>query len=198
VDVRRNIQLAAEWLARLHRSGVGGGRSYTFHRHLHTLAGWKARIAQAYPSVEHSLGDLLRRIEMRGAELPLRAASPTHRDFSPDNLIFDGGRLTVLDFDEFCQYDSLFDVAHFVAHLHLMALTSQAASSYFHGIADLFQATYAALATEYSEPRLALYRAVSCFKLAHIVATVQRPPGWKDVVDCLLLEADQQLQREPK
>jgi len=201
-DVRQPVRAAAEWLARLHGSGVTSGRCYSFSRHLHTLAGWKRRVADVYPQAEGLLSDLLRLMEDRGAVLVERrgawTAGPTHRDFSPDHLVIDGDRVTVLDFDEFCQYDSLFDVAHFAAHIRFLGLTSGGSMPYFDAAADLFETEYRARVSGYCEARVALWRAVSYFKLAYIAAVVQRPPGSKQVADSLLLQALQQLSGEEK
>src|ERR1700680_3475644 len=122
-------------------------------------------VTAAYPEAAGPLTDLLRRIENCGASLPTSTSGPTHRDFSPDHLVFAGDRVTVLDFDEFCQYDSLFDVAHFVAHIRFLGLTSGGALPYFDAAADLFQAEYAARSGGCCEARFALYRAISYFKL---------------------------------
>src|SRR5439155_7877588 len=158
----------------------------------------KQRITEAYPQAESRMTGLLRLMESHGAALAGWTAGPTHRDFSPDHLVIDGDRVTVLDFDEFCQYDSLFDVAHFAAHIRFLGLTSGGSMPYFDAAADLFEAEYRARVSGYSEARVALYRAVSYFKLAHITAVVQRPSGSKQVVDGLLLQALQQLLGEQK
>src|SRR5207248_785140 len=134
---------AAEWLATLHRSGTRAGRVYTFQRQLHTLRGWAARMVFVCPAVESRLTGLLCRIEERADALSW-AAGPTHRDFSPDHLLLTGGITTGIDFDEFCQYDPLFDVAHFMAHLGSPTLAHQ------------FLAAYRAMAPDYSEERIAL------------------------------------------
>src|SRR5881628_1835001 len=63
---------------------------------------------------------------------------PTHRDFSPDHIVIDGDRITVLDLDEFCQYDPLLDVAHFVTHLRFLGLVSYGNLSRFDHLAARF------------------------------------------------------------
>ena len=197
-DARLTIQSAAEWLARFHASGVTGGRCYSFSRQLHTLAGWKLRIEEAHPQAGPLLIRVLRSIEERGLALAGWTPGPTHRDFSPDHVLSAGEEVTVLDFDEYCQYDSLFDVAHFAAHVRFLGWTSGGPAAYFDDAADLFEAEYRARVAGTCEARLALYRAVSYCKLAHIVAAVKRPPDLKEMVDCLLGKALQQFQGEQK
>ncbi|HKD60869.1 MAG TPA: phosphotransferase, partial [Terracidiphilus sp.] len=122
---------AAEWLLRLHSCGVNTGRRYSFSDHLRTLASWKELLTEVYPEGEGLLGALLARFEERTRELSGWIPGPTHRDFTPEHLVVDGDRFTCLDFDEFCQYDRLFDVAHFAAHLGLLGLTHFGALNHF-------------------------------------------------------------------
>jgi aminoglycoside phosphotransferase (APT) family kinase protein len=193
LDVSQRIEEAAAWLLKLHHCGATTGRCYTFGRHIHTLALHKQRLAEVYPESDRLLENLLRRIEKRGGELSGWTPGPTHRDFSPDHLVFNGGHITVLDFDEFCQYDRVIDVAHFMVHLRLLGLRHFGALTRFDSLADQFQAAYQAGARDFSVARLHLYEAVAYLKLAHIVAVVQRPPAWKETVDALLREAQRLL-----
>jgi hypothetical protein len=172
------VERAAAWLAAIHRSGTAAGRPYTFERQLHTLRGWAARIAQVCPAARPRLTDLLNRIEKRAASVNSWTPGPTHRDFSPDHVLINDGITTGLDFDEFCQYDPLFDVAHFMARLR--------SAQNCDALADRFLSAYRALAPEYSERRIALHTSVSYFKLAHITATITRPPDWEHRLDGLL------------
>jgi Phosphotransferase enzyme family len=183
------VERAAEWLMKLHTSAVTGGRRYTFDRHLHTLAHWQRRVTAVYPDATGPFGAVLARIEAQGRSLPAWEPAPTHRDFSPDHVVVDGVRLTALDFDEFCQYDPLFDVAHFVAHLRLLGLTSCGMVQRFDEMASRFKMAYEAQAKEYSAARVRLYEAIAYLKLAHIIACITRPRGWQQSVATLLREA---------
>ncbi|PYU36045.1 MAG: hypothetical protein DMG28_01570 [Acidobacteria bacterium] len=94
-----------------------------------------------------------------------------------------------MDFDEFCQYDPLFDVAHFTAHLRFLGLTHFGTLHHFDGLAERFLAAYEAGGGEYSEERLSLYKAIAYFKLGRFVALVQRPAEWMQILPELLSEA---------
>jgi hypothetical protein len=189
IDVSTAVERSAAWLVKLHTSGVTGRRWYTFDRHLHTLAHWQRRVVDVYPEATSPLAAVLRRIEARGRALSGWEPAPTHRDFSPDNVVVDGSQLSALDFDEFCQYDPLFDVAHFVAHLRLLGLTSSGPVQRFDALATRFQMAYEEQAKEYSAARVRLYEAITYLKLAHIIACIWRPLGWQQSVATLLGEA---------
>ena len=57
-----------------------------------------------------------------GAALPEPVPRPIHRDFYPDQVIVDGHRLYLLDFDLCCLGDPALDIGNFVGHLKEYAL----------------------------------------------------------------------------
>ena len=187
------MEEAANWLLALHRSGVTKGRIYTFLSHLETLVSMKARLTTVWPESDERLASILRRIAERGEALSGWSPGPTHRDYSPDHLIFSGGHVTGIDFDEFRQYDPLFDVAHFMGHLRLLSRLQGRDMARFDGLGEIFQAAYRAGARDYSEERVRFYHAVVYFKLAHIMAVVIRPPNWKEATEEFLGGAEKML-----
>lgn len=192
------LEDAADCIARIHRSGVRPFRVYSFERQLHTLAQWGLRIDDLCPALGRSLRRLLSEIERSGTTLRGWTPAPIHRDFSPDHLIFSGRQRTLLDFDEMCEYDPLFDVAHFMAHLRLLSLTSFGVLTHFDGAAEAFEAAYRRCVPVCSRARLALYAAIVNFKLIHIMAVVQQCPGWQGWASELLSEAKRQIARSTK
>jgi hypothetical protein len=188
-DVHRAVEGAAKWLHRLHTCGFNGGRVYTFSRHLHILGIRKRNLTSAHREVGRAFGDVLDRIKHRLLKLEPLAWAPTHRDFSPEHLIVEGQRFTGLDFDEFCQYDPLFDVAHFVAHLRFLALISSGAVNAFDDLAARFEESYASKSASFSVARLRLFTAIAYLKLAYVEAMVRGNEDGKQVVDTLLDEA---------
>ena len=53
---------------------------------------------------------------------PPRSADGIHRDFYADQVLVDGARLYLLDFDLFCLGDPALDAGNFIAHLTEYAL----------------------------------------------------------------------------
>ena len=189
-DASGRMEEAANWLVKLHQSGVAAGSRYTFRRHLETLASQKLRLTRVLPELDGLLKSILCRIEERGVALSGWTPGPTHRDFSPDHLVFNKGCVTALDFDEFRQYDPMFDVAHFMAHLRLLGMRYTGDMTRFDELGRIFQTAYRGCAREYSEARVRFYQAVAYFKLAYIVAVVMRPPAWEEAVEVFLREAE--------
>jgi hypothetical protein len=189
-DASWRMTEAANWLVRLHQSGVSAGSRYTFRRHLETLASQKLHLTSILPALDGLLKSVLYRIEERGVALSGWTPGPTHRDFSPDHLVLNKECVTALDFDEFRQYDPMFDVAHFMAHLRLLGMRLTGDVTRFDELGKIFQKAYRSCAPEYSEARVYFYQAVVYFKLAYIVAVVIRPPAWEDTTEVFLREAE--------
>ena len=185
----RAVEGAAKWLHRLHTCGFHGGRIYSFSRHLHMLDVRKRSLTSVHRETGRAFGDVLDHIKHRFLRLEPLTWAPTHRDFSPEHLIVEGRRFTGLDFDEFCQYDPLFDVAHFVAHLRFLALTSFGAINSLDAFAARFEDSYASESAGFSVSRLRLFAVIAYLKLAYVEAVVRRNRDGKHVVDALLEEA---------
>ena len=185
----RAVEGTAKWLHRLHTCGFEGGREYSLSRHLHILGAQQSRLASAQREAGRIFGDILDGIKHRILKLePLRLA-PTHRDFSPEHVTMEGDRFTGLDFDEFCQYHPLFDVAHFVAHLRFLALTSLGSINALDDLATHFEDSYASESADFSVSRLHLFAAIAYLKLAYVEAAVRHNRDGKQVTDALLEEA---------
>jgi hypothetical protein len=194
-DVSHRMEEAANWLLKFHQCGVTTGRQHTFRRHLETLVSQKQRLVNVRPEWEGRLTSILSRIEARGEALSGWTAGPTHYDFSPDHLVFNEAQVTVIDFDEFRQYDAMFDVAHFTAQLRLLGLRYMGDMTRFDKLGEAFQKAYLVGAEDYSEERVCFYQAVAYFKMAHIVGVVVRPPGWKEAIELFLSETERVLGR---
>jgi aminoglycoside phosphotransferase (APT) family kinase protein len=189
------MEEAADWLLKFHQCGVTTGRRHTFRRHLETLESQKQRLVSVHPQWEGRLKSILCRIEERGEALSGWTAGPTHYDFSPDHLVFNEGQVTAIDFDEFRQYDPLFDVAHFMTHLRMFGLRYMGDVARFDELGEAFQRAYRVGAQDYSEARVRFYQAIAYFKMAHIVGVIVRPPAWKEATELFLSETERVLER---
>ena len=187
-DLEGALEGAAEWLVKLHGCKATGGRHYALQDHLGTLRVRQQALEQVSPHAALSFGAVLARIESRLNNITEQLLpGPTHNDFSPDHLLVDENRFTGLDFDEFRQYDPLFDVAHFMAHIGYLGLLDSGSLHRFNALAERFLAAYQRW--NQSLGRLELYLALAYLKLAQIVALVTRPDDWREKTDTILTEA---------
>jgi hypothetical protein len=189
VDVDRAVEGAALWLLKLHACRYREGRIYSYQRHFHTLGVWERNLIHAHREMGAVFGSIRIAIKNQLAKCKKGKRAPTHRDFSPEHLIVEDDRFVGLDFDEFCQYDPLFDVAHFIAHLRFLALTSCGAIDYLDPHAARFESAYASGSSNFSLPRLRLLTAIAFLKLAYLEAAVRRVKNGKRIAFKLLDEA---------
>lgn len=190
-DTNRAIGRAASWLLKLHACRFRGGRIYGYRRHFHTLRVWERNLLSAHRDVGNEFGNIRQLIKKRLAKCEKGPRVSTHRDFSPEHLVVEEDRFVGLDFDEFCQYDPNFDVAHFIAHLHFLGLTSFGALDYFDSQATRFEEVYASGSAFFSRHRMRLLLAIAFLKLVYLEAVVHHMKGGKKVVFELLEAANE-------
>ena len=190
-DTGRTIDGAAKWLLKLHACRFRGGRLYGYQRHFHTLGVWERNLVSAHREMGGEFGSIRKLIKKELAQCKKGPRVPTHRDFSPEHLVVEEDGFVGLDFDEFCQYDPLFDLAHFIAHLRFLALTSFGALDYFDSQATRFEEVYASGSAVFSKPRMQLLLAIAFLKLAYLEAVVHRMKDGKKIVFKLLQAASQ-------
>ncbi len=99
-------------------------------------------------------------------------AAPIHRDFYYSQVLFDGPRLTLIDFDLISLGDPAIDVANFSAHLHFLGLDHFNSLDTLHAEAEHFLKIYARCrqVDESFLRRLAFYQAATFFRLLNVVA----------------------------
>lgn len=108
----------AEVVYKLHQAGI------TPHRRRHTMADelrilheYLPLVAQMKPQWAKRLKRLLDACDRLGATTPEPRTCGIHRDFYPDQVIVDGTRLYLLDFDLYCEGDPGLDIGNFLGHL---------------------------------------------------------------------------------
>jgi hypothetical protein len=111
------VQRIAEAASKLHRAGVATKRRHTMADEVRILREHLSRLAQAEPRWAERLERLLDASQRLGAAVPEPASCGIHRDFYPDQVIVDGQRLHLIDFDLYCEGDPSLDIGNFLGHL---------------------------------------------------------------------------------
>lgn len=114
----------AEAAHRLHTAGVPSARSHTMADELRILRGRFAALADGRPGWAARLDRLLGGCERLAGRVPAAKLCGIHRDFYPGQVLADGPRLYLLDFDLYCLGDSALDVGNFLGHLTEQSLRS--------------------------------------------------------------------------
>jgi hypothetical protein len=120
----------------------------------------------------------------------LAPAAPTliHRDFYYANVLWDGSRVWLLDFDELGVGDPAFDVGHFLAHLEVLAYRTTGRFDANADAAARFLAAYPPLDPDH----VRFYRAYTFMKLAATAAR-RRPPDWRNETAAFVRRAAAEL-----
>ena len=107
----------AEAIHKLHRAGVPTERTHTVADELRILRECLTRVAAAKPEWHARLERILSASEKLGATVTGVKSCGIHRDFYPAQVIVDGERLWLIDFDLYCQGDPGLDVGNFIGHM---------------------------------------------------------------------------------
>ena len=149
---------------------------------LHTLAvvleraeppiepGRVAAAARAFawlaPPDVHRIHDLARELDARLGGLPPRTARPVHGDFHGDNVLVDGTRLALIDFEDTGMGEPASDVGSMWAQLTWLAIKAGARENCALAGRDAFLDAYLARADGDTADRVPLHAALHAFLFA--------------------------------
>ena len=107
----------AEAIHKLHRAGVPTERSHTMADELRILHECVPHVATLRPELGPRLERILKACDRLGAGVPSTNPCGIHRDFYPAQVLVNGARLWLIDFDLYCRGDPGLDVGNFIGHL---------------------------------------------------------------------------------
>jgi hypothetical protein len=176
---RSALGLAGAWLGQLHRAAVPLDRRFILATEVLNAAAWGALVAASAPDVGADVTSLCLRLRERSEDVALEEATPLHKDFHPGHVIVHSA-VAVVDFDEARLGDPAFDVAHFCAYLHLLALR-RGLEPHLDALEAAFVQGYTARTGWVADGRFAFFRAYTAVKIAKQLATTRgvrpRPCG---------------------
>ena len=119
VDLARRI---AEAIHKLHQANISNCRQHSMADELRILQERLSMVAEDIPAWKSRIEQVLAACHQLGNSVPEPKTTGIHRDFYPDQVIVDGTRLHLLDFDLYCEGDPGVDIGNFVSHLQEEAL----------------------------------------------------------------------------
>ncbi len=187
-NVGRLVERSARGLAKLHgasafrsaksgepatRPAAGLLETYLLQDELENLDLFTEEILETRPDSQPAIAPLRDALQAWGRRLPrLETPAPVHRDFYYSQVLFDGPRVTLIDFDLLALGDPAVDVANFAAHLYFLGLDRLGRLDALAGEADSFVEAYG-LQRDLDDSflqRLAFYQAATFFRLMKVVA----------------------------
>jgi hypothetical protein len=114
LDVARRIADASH---KLHGAGFVPDREHRISDELRILHERLGPLARAEPRLARRLQRVLAGCDRVASAVSQPAIQGIHRDFYPDQVLVNGDRLYLLDFDLFCAGDPALDIGNFLGHL---------------------------------------------------------------------------------
>jgi aminoglycoside phosphotransferase (APT) family kinase protein len=174
------VERTAGWLAALHRARLLLDRRFSLATEVVNLQAWAALVARTWPAHGAAAARLSADLQAAASSLKLGVATPIHKDFQYKHVLVDGG-LRVIDFDEVRLGDPAYDVAHFCAHLRLLAWRLHRDPDAFRALESAFLAAYATGVGELAAAPFSWFAAYTCLKIAKQLCTTRgvrpRPDG---------------------
>lgn len=107
----------AEAAHKVHRAGVPTEERHTIADELRTLRACLAIVRGARPRLARRIDAVLAGCDRLAAAMPPVRPTGIHRDFYADQVIVEGDRIYIIDFDLYCLGDPALDIGNFVGHL---------------------------------------------------------------------------------
>ncbi len=107
----------AEAIHKLHRANVPTERAHSMADELRILHECLGKLSAAQPTLQPRLARILAACDRLAASVPAPRTCGIHRDFYPAQVIVDGARLWLIDFDLYCQGDPGLDLGNFIGHI---------------------------------------------------------------------------------
>lgn len=164
---RALVERIAVAALKLHHAsaGIEITREHTMASELDILRTRLTKLAEARPVWAARLTALLANCDALGATVPTAGLTGIHRDFYGDQVIVDGARLTLIDFDLYCLGDPAVDIGNFMAHLSEQSLRERGDPDALRPLEHVLAARYLAGIPATERPRTAhaiqVYRTLS-------------------------------------
>jgi hypothetical protein len=142
---------------KVHRAGVAPRRAHTMADEVAILHERLGALAAARPRLARRLERVLAACDRIGAATPEPVACGIHRDFYGDQVLVDGDRLWLLDFDLYCEGDPAVDAGNFIGHLTEQALRELGDPEALRDHERAFEDAFAASAGEACRPAVRAY-----------------------------------------
>lgn len=154
LDLVRRIPAAAR---KIHEAGIPAERTHTVADELRILRERLSAVAKAELRWADRLGRVLEAAERLGAALPEPVPCGIHRDFYPDQVIVNGNRLYVVDFDLYCEGDPGLDIGNFLGHITEHSLRTRGDPGALAGLEQAVEERFVELAGEATRTSVRAY-----------------------------------------
>ncbi|GMQ80383.1 MAG: hypothetical protein BMS9Abin04_365 [Planctomycetia bacterium] len=151
-------------------------------------------VAQSHPRLRKRIARLLEACTQLAGELPVAASCGIHRDFYPDQVLVDGQRLYLVDFDLYCRGDPALDAGNFAGHLIELGLRRFGDPNRLRPVERAFVERFLALSPDTAPAAVDIYTTLT---LARHVSLSTQFHSRRHLTERLLGICEQRLRRPP-
>jgi hypothetical protein len=170
---------------KVHRSTVVPTRTHTIDNELDILRERLAAVALAQPEWNLRITKLTEQCHALALALPPVPPLPIHRDFHPGQILVDGPRLWLLDFDLFSLGDPAVDIGNFLAHLTELSLRHFGNERHLAAVEREIEEAYVALAGEEIRQRIHTYALLTLARHVYISTQFAERRAFTEPLLCL-------------
>jgi aminoglycoside phosphotransferase (APT) family kinase protein len=175
---------------KLHCANVPVEKKHTMADELRILRGCLEKVAALQPVWTGRLARLMVACEKLGAGVTPPPACGIHRDFYPAQVIVDGPRLWLIDFDLYCLGDPGLDAGNFIAHVTEQALRERGSAAALADVESALEDRFVDLSGEAVRPSVRAYTTLTLVR--HIYLSTLFPER-KALTEPLLNLSEQRL-----
>ncbi|NUM45477.1 MAG: aminoglycoside phosphotransferase family protein [Anaerolineales bacterium] len=169
-NIARRVAEAAH---KIHRANVPATRRHTVDDELRILQERLELLMRQRPEWRARLESVLARCRIQCDPLRTRPTCGVHRDFYPAQILADGGRLWILDFDLYCESDPALDVGNFLGHITEQSLRETGTPDALKQVEETLLEHYLSQARSFSHYAVATYHTLTLVR--HISISTQFP-----------------------
>jgi hypothetical protein len=172
----RGITLAnriTEAIRKLHRMHVPPNRYHNMAKELSILENRLELVAQIEPKWKKRLERLFYYCEKLGYNTTVPILGGIHRDFYSDQVIVDGWRIYLIDFDMYCVGDPGLDIGNFLGHITEQSVRTLGNPDALMEVEQAMEDRFAELSGQETRPRVRVYKTLTLAR--HIYISTQFP-----------------------
>ena len=177
-------------LARLHESQLRPPTKWAVTAEVAALRRAMADVRLALPQSADSLDQLVERIEREAATLDFTACRPIHGNLFGDQILIDCGNVALVDWDDLCAGDPLYDLGRLIAHMIYAGLAKGTSNSTAERTAVLVAAYESHSAAKVDPIRLRWHIVAALLMRAKISGLRPLSKGWRRTTKAAIAEAE--------
>ncbi len=180
----------AAW--KVHQAGAVPGRHHTPVDELLILHAQLKTTWTRWPSLERRLRAILKGLERLGPVIAMGSVCGIHRDFYQGQVLVDGPKTWLLDFDLFSEGDPAVDIGNALAHLTEQALREEGDPCSLDHVKAALLGRYMQSASDTLETRIKAYETLS---FARLVAISDAIPARRHLTAVMIDLCEQEIRR---